>query len=81
MKMGSHSYGMNMKHSYACALTRRRSGVRIPAGPPPNNSHPITPGSLLYLWSKGVGSSELGVDLTYTNKVKNRKARVSDALL
>jgi hypothetical protein len=34
-----------------------------------------------YLWGKGVGSSELGIDPTYANKVKNRKARVSDALL
>jgi integrase len=34
-----------------------------------------------YLWGKGVRSSELGVDPTYANKVKNRKARVSDALL
>jgi hypothetical protein len=34
-----------------------------------------------YLWSKGVRSSELGVDPTYANKTKNRKARVSDALL
>jgi adenylosuccinate synthase len=34
-----------------------------------------------YLWSRGVGSSELGIDPTYANKVKNRKARVSDALL
>jgi integrase len=34
-----------------------------------------------YLWSKGVGSSELGVDPTYANKIKNRRARVSDALL
>jgi integrase len=34
-----------------------------------------------YLWGKGVGSSELGVDPTYANKIKNRKARVSDALL
>jgi integrase len=34
-----------------------------------------------YLWGRGVRSSELGVDPTYTNKVKNRKARVSDALL
>ena len=34
-----------------------------------------------YLWSKGVGSSELGVDPTYANKIKNRKDRVSDALL
>jgi integrase len=34
-----------------------------------------------YLWSKGVGSSELGIDPTYANKIKNRKARVSDALL
>jgi integrase len=34
-----------------------------------------------YLWSKGVRSSELGVDPTYANKIKNRKARVSDALL
>jgi hypothetical protein len=33
-----------------------------------------------YLWGRGVRSSELGVDLTYTNKVKSRKARVSDAL-
>jgi len=34
-----------------------------------------------YLWGKGVRSSELGIDPTYANKVKNRKARVSDALL
>jgi hypothetical protein len=34
-----------------------------------------------YLWSKGVGSSELGIDPMYANKIKNRKARVSDALL
>jgi integrase len=34
-----------------------------------------------YLWGKGVRSSELGVDPTYANKIKNRKARVSDALL
>ncbi len=34
-----------------------------------------------YLWGRGVGSSELGIDPTYANKVKNRKARVSDALL
>jgi adenylosuccinate synthase len=34
-----------------------------------------------YLWSKGVGSSELGIDPTYANKIKNRKARVSDVLL
>jgi integrase len=34
-----------------------------------------------YLWGRGVRSSELGVDPTYANKVKNRKARVSDALL
>ena len=34
-----------------------------------------------YLWSKGVKSSELGIDPTYANKVKNRRARVSDALL
>jgi integrase len=34
-----------------------------------------------YLWGRGVGSSELGIDPTYTNKIKNRKARVSDALL
>jgi hypothetical protein len=34
-----------------------------------------------YLWGKGVGSSELGVDPTYANKIENRKARVSDALL
>jgi integrase len=34
-----------------------------------------------YLWGKGVGSSELGIDPTYANKIKNRKARVSDALL
>jgi integrase len=34
-----------------------------------------------YLWSRGVRSSELGVDPTYANKIKNRKARVSDALL
>jgi integrase len=34
-----------------------------------------------YLWGKGVRSSELGIDPTYVNKIKNRKARVSDALL
>jgi integrase len=34
-----------------------------------------------YLWGRGVGSSELGVDPTYANKIKNRRARVSDALL
>jgi integrase len=34
-----------------------------------------------YLWSKGVRSSELGIDPTYANKIKNRRARVSDALL
>jgi integrase len=34
-----------------------------------------------YLWGRGVRSSELGIDPTYANKVKNRKARVSDALL
>jgi integrase len=34
-----------------------------------------------YLWGRGVRSSELGVDPTYANKIKNRRARVSDALL
>jgi integrase len=34
-----------------------------------------------YLWGKGVRSSELGIDPTYANKIKNRKARVSDGLL
>jgi hypothetical protein len=36
-----------------------------------------------YLWGKGVRSSELGIDIdpTYVNKIKNRRARVSDALL
>ncbi|MFZ8793917.1 MAG: tyrosine-type recombinase/integrase [Acidilobaceae archaeon] len=34
-----------------------------------------------YLWGRGVGSSELGVDPTYANKIKNRRARVSNALL
>jgi DNA polymerase III psi subunit len=34
-----------------------------------------------YLWGRGVRSTELGVDPTYANKVKNRRARVSDALL
>jgi hypothetical protein len=34
-----------------------------------------------YLWGRGVGSSELGIDPIYANKIKNRKARVSDALL
>jgi integrase len=34
-----------------------------------------------YLWGKGVRSSELGIDPTYANKIKNRRARVSDALL
>ena len=34
-----------------------------------------------YLWSRGVRSSELGIDPTYSNKIRNRKARVSDPLL
>ena len=34
-----------------------------------------------YLWSRGVRSSELGIDPTYANKIKNRRARVSDVLL
>jgi integrase len=34
-----------------------------------------------YLWGRGVRSSELGIDPTYANKIKNRRARVSDALL
>ena len=34
-----------------------------------------------YLWSRGVRSSEFGIDPTYSNKIRNRKARVSDPLL
>jgi integrase len=34
-----------------------------------------------YLWDKGVRSSDLGIDPTYANKIRNRRARVSDALL
>jgi integrase len=34
-----------------------------------------------YLWGKGVRSSDLGIDPTYANKIRNRKARVSDNLL
>ena len=34
-----------------------------------------------YLWSKGVRSSELGIDPTYANKIKNHRVRVSGALL
>jgi hypothetical protein len=34
-----------------------------------------------YLCGRGVRSSELGIDPTYANKIKNRRARVSDALL
>jgi len=34
-----------------------------------------------YLWGKGVRSSDLGIDPTYANKIRNRKARVLDNLL
>jgi integrase len=34
-----------------------------------------------YLWERGVRSSDLGIDPTYANKVRNRRVRVSDALL
>jgi integrase len=34
-----------------------------------------------YLWSRGVRASDLGIDSTYANKVRNRRIRVSDALL
>lgn len=34
-----------------------------------------------YLWERGVRSSDLGIDPTYANKVRNRRARVSDSLL
>jgi integrase len=34
-----------------------------------------------YLWGRGVRSSDLGIDPTYANKVRNRRARVSDSLL
>jgi len=37
MKMGEHSYQTPTGYSYRCALTRRRSWVQIPAGPPPHN--------------------------------------------
>jgi len=33
MKMEQHSYQTPEEYSYRCALTRRRSGVQIPAGP------------------------------------------------
>jgi integrase len=34
-----------------------------------------------YLWGRGVRSSDLGVDSTYVNKIRNRKVRISDKLL
>jgi integrase len=34
-----------------------------------------------YLWERGVRSSDLGIDPTYANKIRNRRVRVSDALL
>jgi hypothetical protein len=34
-----------------------------------------------YLWSRGVRASDLGIDSTYANKVRNRRIRISDALL
>jgi integrase len=34
-----------------------------------------------YLWGRGVRSSDLGVDPTYANKIRNRKVRISDKLL
>jgi len=34
-----------------------------------------------YLWERGVRSSDLGIDPTYANKIRNRRARVSDSLL
>jgi hypothetical protein len=33
-----------------------------------------------YLWERDVKSSDLGIDSTYANKIRNRKARVSDVL-
>jgi hypothetical protein len=30
-----------------------------------------------YLWSRGVRTSNLGIDSTYANKVRNRRIRVS----
>jgi len=34
-----------------------------------------------YLWGRGVRSSDLGVDPTYVNKIRNKKVRISDKLL
>jgi len=34
-----------------------------------------------YLWERGVRSSDLGIDPTYVNKIRNRKVRISDKLL
>ena len=34
-----------------------------------------------YLWSRGVRTSDLGIDSTYANKIRNRRIRVSDTLL
>jgi len=34
-----------------------------------------------YLWGRGVRSSDLGVDPTYVNKIRNRRVRISDKLL
>lgn len=34
-----------------------------------------------YLWGRGVRSSDLGIDPTYVNKIRNRKVRISDKLL
>jgi len=34
-----------------------------------------------YLWGRGVRSSDLGIDPTYANKIRNRKVKISDKLL
>jgi len=34
-----------------------------------------------YLWDRGIRSSDLGIDATYANKIKNRKVKISDKLL
>jgi len=34
-----------------------------------------------YLWDRGVRSSDLGIDPTYVNKIRNRKVKISDKLL
>jgi hypothetical protein len=34
-----------------------------------------------YLWERDVKSSDRGIDPTYANKIMNKRARASDALL